>query len=152
MVIIGLGSNIGERGAMLDVAVAELGRIITNMTISKRYETKALLLPGSPLEWDIPFLNMAVAGECALAPLALLAELKNLEQKMGRKDRGRWAPREIDLDILAYGDVAMDEDGLVIPHPELLNRFFVLAPLVDVAPDWQYKGKSARAWLSERFP
>jgi 2-amino-4-hydroxy-6-hydroxymethyldihydropteridine diphosphokinase len=95
---------------------------------------------------------MAAAGQCAMTPQTLLAELKTLEQKLGRIDRGRWAPREIDLDILIYDDVVMDEDGLTLPHPQLLNRHFALAPLVDVAPDAMIDGRPVKDWLAERFP
>lgn len=148
MVIVGLGSNVGERGGMLDAAVAALCPLLKNMTLSKRYETPALLLPGSPPEWDVPFLNMAVAGRCALGAQELLSALKALEQKLGRIDRGRWAPREIDLDILAYDDLEIREVNLIVPHPELLNRYFALAPLADVAPDFVIRGKTAREWLA----
>ena len=149
MVIIGLGSNVGERDAMLSAAVGELGRLLGNIRESKRIETPALLLPNSPPEWDIPFLNMAVAGDCVLAPQALLIELKAIEQKLGRQDRGRWAPREIDLDILAIDDLEIHEVNLIVPHPELLSRYFALAPLVDVAPEMVIAGKAAREWLAE---
>jgi len=152
MIVIGLGSNVGERGAMLDAALAELGRILENMNISGRYETTALLLPDSPLEWNIPFLNMAASGETSLKPQDLLAELKHIEQKLGRVDRGRWAPREIDLDILAYGDVEMNTPELTIPHAALFDRYFALAPFAEVAPNWIYKNRTAREWLEERYP
>lgn len=158
MVVIGLGSNVGARGEMLDLAVGKLAGLLAEMRVSQRLESKALLMPDSPPEWDIPFLNMAVAGECSLSPQALLSELKYIEQKMGRMDRGRWAPREIDLDILAYHDVVLSEAQLTIPHPELLSRHFALAPLAEIAPGWQYPlagpyyAKTARALLAELFP
>lgn len=148
MVIIGLGSNVGGRDAMLDAAIAELAKILHNMRESKRYETAALLMPGSPPEWDVPFVNMAVAGECALAPQELLIALKGIEQKLGRQDRGRWAPREIDLDILAMDGVNIREVDLIVPHPELLKRYFALAPFVDVAPDFVIQGKTTKEWLN----
>lgn len=134
MVVIGLGSNVGNRGAMLDAAVEALGSVLTNMRVSSRIETPALLLPHSPSEWNSPFLNMAVAGECALSPRELLTFLKHLEIKLGRKNRGKWAPREIDLDILVYDDVIINEPDLVIPHPELLKRDFALKPMIEIAP------------------
>jgi 2-amino-4-hydroxy-6-hydroxymethyldihydropteridine diphosphokinase/dihydropteroate synthase len=152
MVIIGLGSNIGERGRMLDAAVEQLAHVLDDICVSKRYETPALLLPGSPPEWNIPFVNMAVSGTTRLKPHDLLAELRHIEQKLGRIDRGRWAPREIDLDILAYDDIELSDAALTIPHKELLNRYFALAPLTDVAPNWLFKGKTAREHLRELFP
>ncbi len=152
MIVIGIGSNIGARDSMLDAAVARLAPILSGLRASTRYETPALLKPGSPPEWDVPFLNMAVAGECDLPPMALLAALKNIEQEMGRQDRGRWAPREIDLDILCYHEVELATPELTVPHVELLLRYFALAPLVDVAPELVIRGKTAKAWLEENFP
>lgn len=152
MIIIGIGSNVGAREAMLDRALQLLSAILTGMKASTRYETPALLLPGSPPEWDMPFLNMAASGECDLPPMELLSALKTIEAQMGRVDRGRWAPREIDLDILAYHDLEMATPALTIPHAELFNRHFALAPLADVAPDWRYREKTAAEWLKEVFP
>lgn len=151
-VVIGLGSNVGARESMLDRAVEALVPLVEKRVLSRRYETPALLCADAPKEWDRPFLNMAAAGECTLQPLPLLSALKDIERSLGRKDRGRWAPREIDLDILVYGDVVMEADGLTLPHPELLKRYFALAPLVDVAPDLMIRGKAARQHLMELFP
>ena len=158
MIVIGLGSNIGARDAMLDEAVAMLRPLMSGMKISSRVETPALLMPNSPPEWDKPFLNMAVVGECNIAPQALLVRLKQIEQQLGRQDRGRWAPREIDLDILAYNNLVIREVDLHVPHPGLLTRYFALAPFAEVAPDWkwpipgEHHGKTARALLTELFP
>lgn len=142
----------GERDAMLDMALRELSSVMDNITASARYETEALLMPNSPEEWNVPFLNMAASGTTHLGPQELLVALKAIEQKLGRQDRGRWAPREIDLDILAYGDLEIREVNLTVPHPELLNRYFALAPFVEVAPDYVIAGKTARQWMQERFP
>jgi 2-amino-4-hydroxy-6-hydroxymethyldihydropteridine diphosphokinase len=148
MVILGLGSNQGDRLAYLSAAVAQLRGLLSGMRLSRVVESEALLCPQSPAEWDMPFLNMAVSGETALAPQALLAELKAIERRLGRMDRGTWAPREIDIDILAMDDVVLAQDALTIPHPGLLQRDFALLPLIDVAPGWTYpdgvyKGQSA---------
>lgn len=92
---------------------------------------------------------MAIAGETALSPTALFSAVKSIEEKIGRKNRGHWAPREIDIDILAYGDDVIHLADLSIPHAELLNRDFVLVPLAEIVPDWcypvvgEYQGKSA---------
>ena len=152
MIIIGIGSNVGARESMLDAALEYLSAHLDAMHTSRRYETPALLLPGSPPEWNMPFLNMAASGMCDLPPEELLAALKKIEAQMGRIDRGRWAPREIDLDILAYHDLEITTPSLTIPHAELLNRHFTLAPLADVAPNWYYRGKTAAQWLEEKFP
>lgn len=156
-VIIGLGSNLGERDKYLDAALAELSPHLGNMRASSRIETPALLLPGSPKEWDTPFLNMAVCGDCALAPHALLELLQLLEKQLGKKVRGTWGPREIDLDILAYGDLVMDDERLCVPHPALLGREFALVPLAEIAPDWVFPrpgahhGKTASQLRKELF-
>ena len=148
MVVIGLGSNVGNREAMLSAALAPLGNILSDMRVSSCMETPALLLPDSPPEWNMPFLNMAAGGECALSPRELLAYLKKLEAELGRVDRGCWAPREIDLDILVFNDQVIREGDLVVPHPGLLKRDFALRPLAEIAPDALIEGKPAKAWLA----
>jgi len=97
------------------------------------YETPPWGFTGQPA-----FLNMALKGETALAPLALLAHLKQLEIELGRKPTFRYGPRRIDMDILFYDDLVLDEPGLSIPHPRLHERLFVLVPLADIAPDFYH--------------
>lgn len=138
MVILGLGSNKGDREFYLRQASALLAGLLSGMRASGIYESKALLPPDAPKVWDAPFLNMAVIGETALDPRKLLASLKAIEAKLGRKPSGHWAPREIDIDILAMGDTVLDTPSLSIPHQELLNRDFALLPLAELAPDWRY--------------
>lgn len=151
MIIIGLGSNVGNREAMLDGASVALGKLLSDMRISARYETPAMLPKGAPPEWDMPFLNMAVAGTTPLSPHSLLAEIQRIEKDLGKQKRGHWGPREIDVDLLIYDEVAIHDAQLKLPHPEILNRYFVLAPLVDVAPELVIAGKTAREWLAEKF-
>ena len=84
-----------------------------------------------------PFINCAIAVETALPPRALLARALDVERTLGRdrtKER-RWGPRTIDIDLLAYGDAVVDEPGLILPHPRLFERAFVLVPLAEIAPD-----------------
>lgn len=142
LAVLGLGSNEGDRLQHLSRAVAALGRgalpVLSHIVLSPVYESRALLPAGAPQSWDSAFLNMAVAGETALSPQALLAEVKEMETKLGRRPRGFWGPREIDIDILAYGDTVLDAPDLRIPHRELLLRDFALVPFADVAPDWAY--------------
>jgi 2-amino-4-hydroxy-6-hydroxymethyldihydropteridine diphosphokinase len=138
MVIFGLGSNLGDRLAQFKIAISHLAELAQELKFSRVFESPALLMDGSPQEWNRPFYNMAVAGSTALEPLALLAEVKRIEKVMGRIDRGRWAPREIDIDILAMGEGVVDEAELCIPHPALLARDFALIPLADVAAHWHY--------------
>lgn len=138
MVILGLGSNLGERFDYLGAAVWKLSFLLRGMEVSSIFESSALLPPDATPDMDIPFLNMAVRGETRLAPQALLAEIKNIEQELGRQERCVWAPREIDIDILMMDDLAVATGALTIPHPELLNRDFALMPLAELAPDWRY--------------
>jgi 2-amino-4-hydroxy-6-hydroxymethyldihydropteridine diphosphokinase len=98
----------------------------------------ALLPAGAPASWDMNFLNMAVAGETTLSPQELLVAIKDIEKNLGRKTGEVWAPRELDIDILAYDDVVLEAPGLSIPHRALLDRDFALLPLVELAPDWHY--------------
>lgn len=141
MVVLGLGSNVGVREDFLRAAVKELRNVLGNMRVSRVLESDALPsqepLPGS----DRAFLNMAVRGDSALAPRELLGAIKGIEDTLGRVKRCVWGPREIDIDILAMDGLVFQEDGLVIPHPELVNRDFALVPLWELAPEWFYPGE-----------
>ena len=144
MIVLGLGSNEGDRLQNLRSAVAAISKsILAGVETSSIYESVATLKPGSPDEWNKPFLNMAVAGETHLSPNELLKNIKMMEKTLGRQDRGVWAPREIDIDILAYEDKAVNTDELIIPHKSLCTRPFALLPLADVAPNWQYPAEGA---------
>lgn len=152
MILLALGSNLGNREeylvqartvlAMFDVEVIKESRIL---------ETAALMPAGAPADWNIPYLNQVIAVRTHLAPTELLAVIKHIEADLGRKPAARWAPREIDIDILAYNDVVMVEDDLTIPHPVLDERRFVLEPLAEIAPDWMHPvlHKTAQELLSE---
>ncbi len=85
-------------------------------------------------EAQADFLNGVVAIETSLSPYPLLHTLKDIETAVGRKHRARWGPREIDLDILIYGDISLQTSDLTIPHPEMHLRHFVLVPLIEIAP------------------
>lgn len=156
LVILGLGSNVGDRARFLAEAIREIAAHVDALEYSPIYESEALLPEGAPKEWDTPFLNMALRGQTALEPEALLEVLKGIENKLGRGTHAFWSPREIDLDILAWDDIAYASPTLSIPHPELLNRDFALRPLADIAPGWRYpaegphKGKTAIGILHER--
>jgi 2-amino-4-hydroxy-6-hydroxymethyldihydropteridine diphosphokinase len=138
MIILGLGSNIGDRLAYLAAAVRELALLLSDLRLSPIYESKALLPENAPPGWNIPFLNMAIGGLSDAKPAALLAEIKRIEKKMGRASKGDWGPREIDIDILAMGDAVVDTELFAVPHRQLLDRDFALLPLADIAPDWRY--------------
>ncbi len=153
-VALGLGSNVGDRKHHLESAVDMLSDVLEQATTSPIYETTALLPEGAPKEWNRSFLNMVIAGNTTLSPAFLLDYVKELEVQLGRQVRGVWGPREIDIDILAYGDAVIDTPELKIPHPHLLSRDFALKPLSDVAPAWVYptgahQGKTAKQLVRE---
>lgn len=128
---IGLGSNLGDRFAHLQAAVRALKALprTTALAVSRVYETPPLGVAEQPA-----FLNAAAEIQTALAPKELLWHLKTIERALGRPERyARWSARVIDLDILLYGDMAMQDATLVIPHPELARRKFAMTPLLDLA-------------------
>ena len=141
MLILGLGSNLGNRLQHLAKAIRALGSgpspILSDIRVSKLYTSDALLLPGSPADWNIPFYNLAVSANTRLSPRELLSAIKEIEGRIGRKKRERWAPREIDIDILAFDDISLSDSDLTIPHPELLKREFALLPLLDLNPEYK---------------
>jgi len=129
-VYIALGTNLGHRKSNLQAAMDAMPPEINIMAESHIYET-----PPWGYEDQPAFLNMVVKAETSLKPEALLKYLKQLEGKLGRESNFRWGPRLIDLDILFYDDLVIDTPPLVIPHPRLHKRGFVLVPLMDVAPE-----------------
>lgn len=155
MILIGLGSNVGDRAAQLSAARDALSeRGVTLLAASALVETAALLPDNAPPAWDRPFLNQVIAVETELPPHDLLTLLKATEQVLGRQDRGRWGPREIDLDLLAYHEVTCTDALLELPHPGIATRRFVLAPLAEIAPSWRHPRTQQRAadMLAELIP
>ncbi|WP_374698775.1 dihydropteroate synthase [Wolbachia endosymbiont (group B) of Limnophora tigrina] len=128
MIYISVGSNIGNRFSHLQRAAQLLKeRYFKDLKSSIILETKAILPNGAPPEWDKPFLNMIVYGSCSSSPEELLKGLKQIECNIGRPQvYEKWAPRVIDLDILLWDDLTLDTPYLRIPHPELINRPFLL--------------------------
>ncbi len=138
-IVLGLGANVGDRLRTLAGGVKALSeKILEIEAVSAVFESEALLLPNSPDSWNLPFFNIALSAWTSHSPQSLLSEIKNLEQTLGRQDRGRWAPREIDIDILSYGDEIIDEENLHVPHAGLTQRPFALWPFAAVHPLWQY--------------
>lgn len=128
-VYIALGSNLGDRAANLEAAIAALSPDVTVIGRSPIYETEPQYVTDQPA-----FLNMVVYGETQLDPQSLLRRLKDIEKGLGRGPTVRYGPRPIDLDIVFFGDRTVDSPDLVIPHPRLAERVFVLKPLSDLAP------------------
>lgn len=137
-VLLGLGSNVGDRRDMLRRAVWLLAPDLSDVLLSNIYESPALLPEGAPAEWNIPFLNMCLSARTHLTPQALFERCKTVEAELGRQVRGYWGPREIDIDLLAYGQRVLNSPELTIPHPRLLERDFVLLPLCEIAGAWCY--------------
>ena len=129
---LGLGSNLGDRAAHLQLAVDELATTtgVRVVAVSKVYETSPV---GGPAQDD--YLNAVVAIETDLNAHQLLAVAQHLEQRAARVRTVRWGPRTLDVDVLLVGDEHVAEPDLEVPHPRLYERGFVLAPLRDVAPD-----------------
>jgi 2-amino-4-hydroxy-6-hydroxymethyldihydropteridine diphosphokinase len=145
-VYIALGTNLGDRLSNLRAAIESMQPEISVLAKSHVYET-----PPWGYEDQPAFLNMVVKAETGLEPESLLRYLKQLEVELGREQNFRWGPRLIDLDILFYDDLVIDTPPLVIPHPRLHERAFVLVPLMDVAPELVHPvfQKSISALLTE---
>lgn len=135
-IYLGLGSNLGERRGQLRAALVALTRCgVVTTRVAPVIETEALLLPGSPPSWKVPFLNTVLEARTRLSPVELLSAIKRIEQALGREPGlPRWAPRPIDIDILFYGCERIDTPELTVPHPEIGVRDFVLTPLLQLAP------------------
>ncbi len=132
-VFIALGSNLGDREENLDRALEAMAAIVDITARSSIYETDPAYVLDQP-----SFLNMVIAGETGLRAGPLLGELKRIEAEIGRVPTRRNGPRVIDLDILYYGDQVMKTDSLIVPHPRIAERSFVLEPLCEIAPEWRH--------------
>ena len=132
-IYIALGTNLGDRELHLREAVQALAPKIQVLAQSLIYETAPWGFREQP-----DFLNQVIAAQTNLSPHELLAYLKDIEIRLGRRPTFRNGPRTVDLDILFYDDLVIDEHHLIIPHPRLEQRAFVLVPLMDIAPDFQH--------------
>ena len=137
--LLGLGGNVGDVRTTLERAVAALcdGNEVKLVARSSDYRTPPWGVTDQP-----PFINLAIMVETALTPRALLDRVLAVEAMFGRdrtKER-RWGPRILDIDIIAFDALEIEESGLTLPHPHLFQRAFVLAPLAEIAPDRKIKG------------
>ncbi|MGB9263991.1 MAG: 2-amino-4-hydroxy-6-hydroxymethyldihydropteridine diphosphokinase [Terriglobales bacterium] len=141
-----LGSNLGDRAANLLAAVEQLRAAGRVLAVSALYETQPVDVPDQP--W---FLNCALAVETQKTPRELLQFALRIEADMGRLRTREKGARQIDIDIVLFGNQVVDEPGLKIPHPAMHQRRFVLAPLAEIAPDATHGGlgKSVRELLAE---
>ncbi|MBV6440344.1 MAG: 2-amino-4-hydroxy-6-hydroxymethyldihydropteridine diphosphokinase [Haliscomenobacteraceae bacterium CHB4] len=136
-VFLGLGSNVGDRAANLrtaaDLIIKSIGKIAKKSHV---YETQ----PWGNAAQD-RFLNQVVMANTTLDPRDLLEKIAKIERELGRerrREKEKWGPRTIDIDILFYGKRVIRDKGLEIPHPELHKRAFVLVPLLEIAPDLEH--------------
>ncbi|HEY2542339.1 MAG TPA: 2-amino-4-hydroxy-6-hydroxymethyldihydropteridine diphosphokinase [Gaiellaceae bacterium] len=147
---IALGSNLGDREATIRDAVAELDREpgIAVVAVSTLVDTEPVGVVDQPR-----FLNGVAAVDAELAARDLLALLLDVERRFGRSREGAvpQGPRTLDLDLLLYGDAEIDEPGLVVPHPRMHEREFVLGPLAEVAPGLEVPGKGRVETLRARL-
>jgi len=132
-VILGLGSNKGNKKEYLRSACVALSSLLKNMRCSSVYQTS----PQDYVEQD-DFFNMVLEGEYEDSPLSLLEEIQKIEASNGRNREKEIAkgPRTLDIDILFFGDIELNTPGLIIPHPQITNRAFVLVPLLELFPDF----------------
>jgi 2-amino-4-hydroxy-6-hydroxymethyldihydropteridine diphosphokinase len=143
-----LGGNVGNSRAILGRAVLLLcdGTDIKLTARSSEYFT-----PPWGFKYQPPFINLCIAVETRLTPRDLLARAQEVELKLGR-DRAhekRWGPRTADIDIIAYDDLGLNEPGLILPHPRLFERAFVLLPLLEIAGDRVIAGQSLQSALEK---
>jgi 2-amino-4-hydroxy-6-hydroxymethyldihydropteridine diphosphokinase len=146
-VLIALGGNVGDVRATFQKAIANICGMAQAALLARSsdYTTP----PWGELD-QARFINACIEIETSLDPHALLFTLHKIEKKFGR-DRGnetRWGPRTLDLDLIAYDDVSIDQPELTLPHPRLFERAFVLVPLLEIVPDRRIAGRDLRAALA----
>ncbi len=140
--VVALGANLGSRADTLTAAVEELRLLplTTDVRVSTPIETVAVTLAGEDV--DAPrYLNAVALLRTRLAPATLLRELHRIEAEHGRVRREKWGDRTLDLDLIAYGDVRIEEEHLTVPHPRAHERDFVLAPWLQIDPDAEIPGR-----------
>ena len=130
VVAIALGSNLGDRQANIDFAIARLREILGDLRVSSFINSPPFDVPDTQPD----YLNAVVVGETSLSPEDVLARLLAIERERGRERPSVRAARTLDLDLILYGDLATSTPELEIPHPRFRERAFVLQPLAEIAP------------------
>lgn len=138
---LGLGSNVGERRAILRQAVGAIPELVA---VSPVYETEPVGGPEQGL-----FLNVVIELDTERSPRELLALCQELEEGAGRVREVHWGPRTLDVDVLWIDGMVVDEDDLVVPHPRMAERNFVMVPLLDLAPDVEIPGYDPGSAIGE---
>jgi 2-amino-4-hydroxy-6-hydroxymethyldihydropteridine diphosphokinase / dihydropteroate synthase len=147
-VYLGLGSNLGDCRDHLARALERLAAHgVRVVRVSPVVESPAMLPDDAPVDWNRPFLNLVAHCRTDASPADVLDGLKSIERELGRVDRGRWAPRPIDIDLLLYGRETVATDRLRVPHPGIAERAFVLTPLAALEPRLAIPGLGARTVL-----
>jgi 2-amino-4-hydroxy-6-hydroxymethyldihydropteridine diphosphokinase len=145
--LVAFGGNLGDVRDTLDRAVAAFvdGKDVRLLARSSDYRT-----PPWGIEDQPPFVNLAIAVDTGLAPHALLARAQAVERALGRERAKelRWGPRTVDIDLIAYDDLALDTPDLTLPHARLFERAFVLVPLAEIAPERVIGGSKVRDALA----
>ena len=155
--VLALGANLGDRRNTLNAAAERIAGLDQTRIVraSSIYRSPPLLPAGAPPDWYKLFYNTALIIDTTLPPHTLLTATQQIESALGRQRLATWAPRPIDIDIIAYGDLTLSDATLTLPHPAATERSFVLAPLAEIAPDFRLNGRSVLAWkraLQEPLP
>ena len=138
-----IGSNLGDRRAAIRFAVDRLAPLISNLALSEIVETEP---EGEGAEGQPLYLNAVLVGETSAGARELLDDLLAIETEFGRTRPARGAARTLDLDLVLLGDTIIDQPGLQVPHPRFRERFFVLGPLAEVAPDLRDPVTGLKVW------
>ena len=143
--ILALGSNVGDKAGNIARAIAVLTEAgdVRVLLRSQDYRTP----PWGVVDQDW-FVNACVAVATALGPHELLGRCQDVENRMGRVRKQHWGPRVIDVDILTHRVGVLSDQNLVLPHPRITERAFVLVPLAEIAPSLEIAGRSVREWLA----
>lgn len=143
---LGIGGNLGDTQQNLINVISNLAHQldVEVLSVSKLYKTPPWGKTDQPA-----FLNACILVETSFTARQLLDKCLDIEQKLGRVRAERWGPRQVDIDILYFGDEVIVEEGLEVPHPRMTDRAFVMQPLSDIAPDKLISGKLVSQWAQE---